>query len=282
MTSVENMRAAVIGHPVSHSLSPAMFSAAFAAEDVAWTYSAIDVTESQLAEFLSNARSEGFAALSVTMPLKSLVVAHMDSLDDASRVLGAVNSVVITPESMLGFNTDGDGCCDALERVGGITIEGSRAVVFGAGGAARSIARALVLRGAAVRIVNRSESRAHDVVEKLRSTNPDADCAVGSLVDLRDADIVVNSTPVGMTGSGDSLIRDWSLVNDEAIVLDAVYEPLDTGFLRSARDRGMRTVDGLWMLVYQAVRQYSLWFERGVSPALMRQAAEQELATRHK
>mgnify|MGYP003329105108 CR=1 FL=1 len=113
-------RAAVIGSPVSHSLSPAIHSVSFAALGVDWSYEAVDVTPGSLASFMGSVREGGFGGLSVTMPLKNAVVAHMDSLDDDARTLDAVNCVSVVGRTLRGHNTDGGGCCDALESVAGV------------------------------------------------------------------------------------------------------------------------------------------------------------------
>lgn len=283
MTSLEALtRAAVIGHPVQHSLSPAMFNTMFARDGLHWHYGAVDVTEMSLSAFIDSARRGEFGAFSVTMPLKSAVVDHLDSLDTSSQILRAVNSVLVTPAGLVGFNTDGDGCCDALERVGSTELHGASSVVIGAGGTARSVALSLASRGARVAILNRSISRADDVVRMISEARPGYSIRTGSVDDLREASIVVNATPVGMGHDVESSPIAAGTVAPGAVVLDAVYQPLETAFLRDARSTGARVVDGLWMLVHQAMRQYTLWFGVEADAAAMRLAAEQELSRRHK
>ena len=274
-------RAAVIGSPVSHSLSPAIHSVSFAALGVDWSYEAVDVTPGSLASFMGSVRDGGFGGLSVTMPLKNAAVAHMDSLDDDARTLDAVNCVSVVGRTLRGHNTDGDGCCDALESVAGVRLAGARAVVLGAGGTARSVSLALVRRGATVVIVNRTAANADAVVDLVRSAlGESAPVSTGSTTDINAATVLVNTTSVGM--NSDESPVDHGVLHGGLVVLDAVYSPLDTALLRAARAAGSTTVDGLWMLIHQARHQQRLWFGRAADAGLMREESVRELARRGK
>lgn len=276
--------AAVIGSPVRHSLSPVMFNAQFAHDAREWSYEAVEVTEDSLPSFVNRVRESEFGAFSVTMPLKEAILRHVDELDDTVRALQATNSVRVVEGRLFAFNTDGDGCCDAIQTIGGAHFDGATAIVFGSGGTSRSVSLALLRRGAKVRIVNRSVRNAERAVEMLRKVDPSFEVHVGVSDDIPAAHIVVNTTPVGMGDgdSGDAVVADLSELKEGTVALDAVYQPLDTAFLRAARTRGARTVDGLWMLVYQAARQHRLWFGADASVGVMREAAERELSIRHK
>lgn len=279
-------RAAVIGSPVSHSLSPAMFNAAFAHHRLSWTYEAVEVQQGDLPDFLRDVREQGFGAFSVTMPLKSVLVPYLSDLDDTSRVLGAVNSVVVGDDTLTGYNTDGDGCCDAIESVASADFGDAECLVFGAGGTARSVVLAMLRRGARVRVLNRSPERAHGLVEVMKEIDSTYDVSMvehGRASEfIARASILVNTTPVGMGHDVGASIADLSAVSEGAVVLDAVYQPLVTSFLAAAQSHGARAVDGLWMLAHQAVRQYAIWCGLTVSASLMRDAAEQELERRRK
>ena len=274
-------RAAVIGSPVSHSLSPAIHSVSFASLGVDWSYEAVEVTPDSLDSFMGSVREGGFGGLSVTMPLKEAVVAHMDSLDDDARTLGAVNCVSVEGRMLRGHNTDGDGCCDALESVAGVVLAGARAVVLGAGGTARSVALALTRRGAEVVIVNRTSAKADAVVDLVRSAlGESAPVSTGSTDDINAASVLVNTTSVGM--NSDESPVDRGALHGGLVVLDAVYSPLDTALLRAARAAGATTVDGLWMLIHQARHQQRLWFGRAADAGVMREESVRELARRGK
>lgn len=274
-------RAAVIGSPVSHSLSPAIHSASFAALGVDWRYEAVEVTHDSLGTFMASVRGGGFGGLSVTMPLKEAVIAHLDSLDDDARTLNAVNCVSVGNGDLRGHNTDGDGCCDAIESEGSVGLVGQRTVILGAGGTARSVARALARRGADIVVVNRSRRNAEELVRMVRdSVDQSVGIVVGDESAITEATVLVNATSVGM--NSDELPVAAGVLHGGLVVLDAVYSPMDTALLRAARSAGATTVDGLWMLIHQARHQQLLWLGSAADADLMRAESVRELARRAK
>jgi shikimate dehydrogenase len=265
--------AGVIGWPVEHSLSPALHNAAFQAGGIAAHYAAFAVAPGRAPAALAAVRTLGLLGLSVTTPHKEDVAAHVDELSAAAAALRSVNTVVVAGEGhLVGHSTDGDGFVASLQAEG-VTVSGAGVAVLGAGAAARSLVDALGRAGATdVAIVNRNEARA----EAAAALAPVA--RVGGPVDVTGADIVVNATSVGM-GTTESPI-DVALLRADQVVSDLVYHPLDTAFLRAARALGCRALDGLGMLVHQAVLQQVLWTGVRPDPALLRAAAEAELARR--
>lgn len=265
--------AALIGHPVAQSLSPAIHRAAFAAAGLDWDYVVFDVAPGAAREALDAVRVLGIAGLSVTMPHKDDVAAAVDELDPAAVALRSVNTVVRRADGRLvGHSTDGAGFVASL-AASGVAVDGARIAVLGAGGAARSIVDALGRAGAAdVVIVNRTTSRADDVAV----LSPVA--RVGGPADVTAADLVVNATSVGM-GTVELAI-DIALLRPEQVVADLVYHPLATALTAAARAVGCRTVDGLGMLVHQAVLQQVLWTGHRPDPVVLRGAADAELARR--
>ena len=274
--------AAVIGQPVSHSLSPAIHNAAFRASGRDGEYVAIECGEREVATTVSSLRAEGMVGLSVTMPLKEAVIDSLDSLHVTASLLNAVNCVSFADGRAVGHNTDGDGCCDALEQQGGATLRNATAVVLGAGGTARSVALALGMRGANVRVVNRSVDRAEHLVNSLHFALADSggSLCVGEADDVSDAHILVNATSVGMNSQAMPVRPE--VLHGGLVVLDAVYSPMDTALLSAARAARATTVDGLWMLIHQARHQQLLWFGEYPDAHVMRMAAEQELERRRK
>lgn len=265
--------AAVLGSPVSQSLSPAIHNAVFEKMSKPWRYVAIDVEPQFFEEEVFASRDAGMLGLSVTMPHKDAAFALVKSMDEVAQKSGSVNTIIFDGTGVMrGANTDGDGCCDALARFGA-AIENCRAVVVGAGGTARAVIAALGIRGAAdIAIINRTESRAHSA----------ASCAtvarVGSFSDIQDATLLINATSVGM-GTEEQAV-DSAYLHSSLVVLDAVYHPLRTSLLQQAEIVGAQTVDGLWMLIYQAVRQEQLWCGMSPDPDVMRDAALSVLAQR--
>jgi len=266
--------AAVLGSPVTQSLSPAIHNAAFAHMSKPWRYVAIDVDAEYFEEEVFAARDAGMLGLSITMPHKDAAFSLVQHRDEIAQRSGSVNTIVFDDSGVLrGANTDGDGCCDALVHAGA-TIEGSRAVVVGAGGTARAIVAALGMRGATdIVVMNRTQSRAQEASEC-------ADVArVGTEVDIARATLLINATSVGM-GTHDSPVQ-ASALHNSLTVLDAVYHPLETALITHARAAGAQTVDGLWMLICQAVRQEELWCGVSPDPQVMRDAAQHTLALRN-
>ena len=265
--------AAVIGHPVQQSLSPALHNAAFAASGLDWHYVAFDVAPGAAGAALDAMRTLGIAGLSVTMPHKEDVAAAVDVLAPSAAALRSVNTVGREDSGRLvGHSTDGEGFVASLAAAG-VGVAGARVVVLGAGGAARSVVDALGRAGADdIAIVNRTVGKAADAAA-LTPTG-----RVGSVDDVPTATIVVNATSVGMGTA--ALPLDPALLRSGQVVADLVYHPLETALLAAARAAGCTPVDGLGMLVHQAVLQQEIWTGTRPDPSVMRAAAESELARR--
>ena len=265
--------AGIIGSPVEHSLSPVMHNAAFVACGLDWVYVAFEVAAGAAAAALSAVRTLGLAGLSVTMPHKTVVAGLVDERSPAVEALAAANTVVVRSDgTLVGETTDGDGFLDALRLDHGIEPAGLSVVVFGAGGAARSVV--LALAGAGCRevvVVNRTAETAQAAAALAGARG-----RVGGPADVRRADLVVQATPRGMGVPGD-LAFDPDLLRDGQIVADLVYHPLRTALLEAAAERGCATVDGLGMLVHQGARQLTLWTGIEAPRAVMRAAAEAAL-----
>jgi len=251
MKEASTQLCAIFLHPAGHTRSPAMHNAAFAALGLDAIYLAFDVAPEALADALLGARALGIRQLAISIPHKSKVLAHLDEVEETARRIGAVNTVTRVGSRLVGANTDWLGAVRALERE--TELAGRRAVVLGAGGAARAVAFGLRQSGAEVVILNRSVERAEAVARDL-----DLDAA-GPLSSLagREYDVLVNTTPVGLRE--DRSLVDPLLLRPGAVVLDAVYDPAETRLLREAALRGARPVGGKWMLVEQALAQLRLW-----------------------
>lgn len=269
----------VLGSPVAQSLSPAIHEAAFRSSGRPGRFEARECTEADLVAMIAAVRAEGAVGASITMPLKQEVVGLCDELDGTAAVLRAVNCLHFAPDGVVGHNTDGDGCCDALAHRAGFLFEGASAVVLGAGGTARSVSLALARRGVGVSVVNRTMSRAAEVAELSRfADHPRGSIRVGDHGDIASCSLLVNTTSVGM-GTGESPVE-RGLLHPGLTVLDAVYHPLETRLLGWARDAGARTVDGLWMLIEQARRQQQVWFGEFPDAEAMRAESLRVLSAR--
>ncbi len=274
--------AGVIGSPIRHSLSPVIFNAAFGAAGLDWAYLAFDVPEGAAGLAMGGMRALGLEGLSVTMPHKAAVIDALDGLSDDAQALGAVNCITRRGALLHGDNTDGPGFIDALEIDEGIEVRGARCVVVGAGGAGRAVARALARSGAAsIAIVNRSPAPAARAAGLAGGV-----ARVGSTDDLEAAELVINATPLGMgvvvttTGEPEPLPLDVDRLGAGQVVIDLVYHPAVTPLLAAARERGLRTVNGLGMLIHQAAHAFRLWTGEDPSLEAMSAAAVASLGHR--
>lgn len=287
--------AAVIGHPVRHSLSPVILNAAFAAAGLDWTFVAFEVPPGDGEAAVRAMRPLGIGGLSVTMPHKEAAAAAVDQRSHEADLLGAVNCVAWRGEVLVGHNTDGPGLLDALRVDEAFEPEGRRCVVVGAGGAARAAVVALAAAGAAeVGVLNRTASRG----ERAAALAGERGRVVAAPA-VADADLVVNATPVGMakagqvvvplapassgeppaTPTGGELPFDVGLLGSGQLVVDMVYNPLVTPLVAAARGRGAVAVNGLGMLIHQAAHSFRLWTGEAAPLEAMSAAALAELGS---
>ena len=270
-------RAFVIGHPIAHSRSPLIHGFWLEDNAAAGSYERIDVAPDQLAGFVWGIADAGFAGGNVTVPHKSAVLGLVDEADEVARAIGAANTLWVEDGRVLATNTDAVGFAHSLDaEAPGWDASGGRAVVIGAGGAARAVVYALLDRGFAVDVVNRGVERAELLARAFgprvkASGLPDVAARLGA------ADLLVNTTSLGMSGSP-PLDLDLAPLARGALVCDIVYVPLETELLRRARRAGHRTVGGLGMLLHQARPGFVKWF--GARPrvsAELRAMIEQDL-----
>ena len=274
--------AGVIGSPIRHSLSPAIFNAAFAAAGLDWVYLAFEVPEGAAGLAMAGVRALGLEGVSVTMPHKAAVIAALDELSTDAEALGAVNCVARHGARLHGDNTDGPGFIDALRLDEGIEPAGRACAVVGAGGAGRAVVRALGRAGArSIVVINRSAEPAERAVQL-----GGAAARIGRPDEVADVDLVVNATPLGMgvvvstTGEPEPLPLDVRWLGAGQVVIDLVYHPAVTPLLAAAHERGLRTVNGLGMLIHQAAHAFRLWTNEDPSLEAMSAAAVASLAPR--
>ena len=255
----------LIGWPVEHSLSPAMHNAAFAELGLNWCYVPLPVARGRLEEAVRGLVALGFAGANVTAPHKEAVMAHLDEVAPGARAIGAVNTIVVREERTVGHNTDWRGFLAAL-REGGFSPEGKRAVVLGAGGAARAVVYALAHAGSEVAILNRTPQRAEALVEAFSSLFPSASLAAFPLTakalreQVAEADLLVNATPLGTWPEVDrSPWPEGLALPGHLTVFDLVYNPSQTRLLQQAAAAGARAIGGLGMLVHQGAAAFRLW-----------------------
>ncbi|MFO1538192.1 MAG: shikimate dehydrogenase [Actinomycetota bacterium] len=258
----------VIGDPVRHSRSPAIHNAAFTELGLDFVYVAFPVAAGRAAAALDAVRTLGLAGLNVTMPHKEGAAAACDELTPGAAVLRSVNTVVHRDGRLLGDSTDGPGLVAAL-REHGVEPTGRRALVLGAGGAARAIVDALGRSGAVVTVA----ARRPEAGAAAAALAPDARAVAFADLDavVPTVDVVVNATPIGMQGEPPPF--DPAVLTATQFVYDTVYHPVRTPLLAAAEARGIPHAGGLSMLVHQAALAFTHWTGRDAPLAVMAAAA---------
>ncbi|MBZ9815660.1 shikimate dehydrogenase [Mesorhizobium sp. CA7] len=264
-------KAFVTGHPIAHSRSPKIHGYWLAKYGIDGSYEAIDVAPADFAAFLKSLGENGYRGGNVTIPHKEAAFAGVARRDHAADEIGAVNTLWFEDGLLWGGNTDGYGFAANLDEHAPGWAANGPAVVLGAGGASRAVIHALKERGVKdIRIVNRTLARAEELSRHFGAGV--SGHGAGALSELlADAGLLINTTSLGMHGDA-TLSADPAGLPGHAIVTDIVYVPLETPLLAAARTRGLKTVDGLGMLLHQAVPGFERWFGRKpeVTPELRR------------
>jgi shikimate dehydrogenase len=252
--------AGIAGWPVTYSRSPRLHGFWLHRYRIDGAYIPLPIRPGNLPMAMRGLLASGFAGANVTIPHKLTALEICDTVDDTARRAGAVNTLTFQDGKIAGSNTDGYGFVANL-RAHGVEPAAGPALLLGAGGSARAVAAALLEAGAAVTVANRTLARAEALARDLPGLRiVDWDARVGALSDHA---LVVNTTPLGMLGHG-ALDLDLSGASPTVVVADNVYVPLETPLLAAARGRGLRCVEGLGMLLHQAVPGFHTWF--GVKP----------------
>ena len=251
----------LIGHPVEHSFSPPMHNAAFEKLGMDYAYVAFDVEPQNLKSAIDGAKSLGIMGLNVTIPHKIEVMQYLDEIDEVAGLIGAVNTIDF--KDMKGYNTDGIGAVIAIEEV--TSIKDKNVVIAGAGGASRAISFYIAKYGASrLTILNRNVEKAQKLASDVSNSGLIGDVKADSISEiasiLDDADILINTTPVGMHPNvNDEPIASASDMHEDLVVFDAVYNPNETGLLKEAVKAGAEPIFGIKMLLYQGAESFRIW-----------------------
>ena len=272
----------VFGQPVAENPTGVMQEAGFAAAGLNWRYLNFEVPPDRLGAAMAAIDALGMRGINLTIPHKVAVIEHLDELSPEARAIGAVNTVRVEGSKKIGENTDGKGFLRGVRNDAGMDPQGKRVVLLGAGGAARAIGTELVLAGVSdLLVVNRSQERGSGMSEDLKA-------ATGGPVRFRqwsgtlavpaDCDLLVNATSIGLYPDVDAAPDvDLSAAQPGMLVADAVFNPPETRLLAAARERGLETLDGLSMLVYQGVIAFEMWTGQSPDEAAMKAALRQAL-----
>ncbi len=263
----------VIGDPIRHSKSPIMMNRAFRETGINGVYNAFHVTSDRIQDFAAGVRAMGIRGVNVTIPHKLDIMSVLDEIDAGARAIGAVNTIVNEAGRLIGYNTDGIGYVRSLKEEAESDLAGKRIVVIGAGGAARGIVYALTgEQPSRITIANRSVDRARELAALFQDqseieaiSNEELQAACGQ------ADIIINTTSVGMFPKTDESPIDASWLKPGAVASDLIYNPLKTTFLQQAELRGCRIHGGLGMFIYQGAYAFEYWTGQPAPVAAMRE-----------
>jgi len=260
----------VFGNPVGHSMSPVLFNQAFLDQGINAVYLAFPVMD--IRQGVAAIRALGIRGVSVTIPHKTDIMDCLDDVDDLARRIGAVNTVVRVQDRLVGRNSDCPGAMQAISEA--IPISGKRFAIIGAGGAARAIGFGLKQQNGQVIIINRSPERGEQLADALNADfMPIADAK--SLA----CDMVINTTPVGMTPLVSAMPIPIEALDSGMTVMDIVYHPLETELLKQAARRGCRVIGGLAMFLYQAACQFEWWTGKPAPVDVMKQIVLERLTS---
>ena len=269
----------LLGEGVAGNATQFMMEKAFAHHGLDWRYLTLEVAPEALGDAVRGMRAMGFRGGNVTKPHKVAVTEFLDRLSDAAATIGAVNCIIREGRELLGENTDGKGFLQALR---GVTDSlGKKVVLLGSGGAARAIGVEMALAGAAeITVVNRSLERGQTLVDNLNQKTSTPAALVSWEGDYQvpaETGVLINATSIGLNDGDVRVPVDLDATTSALVVADVIASPPDTRFLREARDRGCPTVDGLGMIVNQAVIGFKFWTGIDADVAVMREAAEEFL-----
>lgn len=274
----------ILGYPIGHSFSPAMHNAAFHALGLDFVYVPFSVPPNRLSMAVEAVRALGLVGVNVTIPHKQAVVPFLDEISEEARLIGAVNTIVHKDGRLLGDNTDGKGFLRALQEQTGFHAAGKTVLILGAGGAARAVAVRLALSGVGrIFLANRSKERAEVLAALLRENTGVVAAVVpwpghedGATVAATDilpvADLLVQTTPVGMSSQRDALVSlPLSAFAPGQVVCDLIYNPAETLFMKRAAQSGAIVLNGIGMLLYQGVLSFQMWTGKTAPVEVMRE-----------
>lgn len=274
MISAHTRALAILGDPIEHSITPRIQNVALQAIGADLVNLAFRVAPQNLETAVRGAQNLGFLGLMITIPHKEAVLSLCDGLHPSARVMGAANLLQFRADGqIIGHSSDGWAAIKSLEEEG-VSVKNKNVAVLGGGGAARSLALTFALEGAAhVVILNRTVSRAQLIAEEVEKLGVRASSGEISAKNLRDCEVLVNATSVGMTPQIEATPLEKPLLRPEMAVYDIVYNPLETRLLREARKIGAQAVDGLGMLIYTNVYAVQVCAGLEISAATMRAEA---------
>ena len=279
----------IIGHPIAHTLSPAMHTAAFKKLRIPFVFGVFDVTQEFLPALVKSLRTKNIAGVNVTIPHKQAVMGLLDNVTVDAAKVGAVNVIVCHDGTLTGYNTDVAGVTHSLASVRA-RLRGASILILGSGGGARAVAYSLSKEFSPrrIRIHNRSTERAETMAAEFQKLFPSV--RFDTVADqqsfpsaITESTLIVNATSVGMSPNIDALpVPDHTIFSNQQIIFDIIYNPVETALLRKARASGAKVINGVDMLVYQGAAAFELWTGKKFPVELARSVLLDALTTKKK
>lgn len=271
----------VIGDPIEHSLSPILHNAAFSYLKLDSVFLAFQVKKENVENAMQGMRALDIHGLNVTMPHKSAVIPFLDEVDQTAKTLNAVNTIHNNDGRLCGFSTDGIGALKALEE-NNADPNGKRVLLLGAGGAARAIAYTLAQKASELVILNRTSRQAEELAKVLKQTLSKRVVSKaltrGNVQEsLKDSDILVNATSVGMKPDVNQSLVEAEWLKPDLTVMDIVYNPVETKLIKDAKLAKAKVVNGVEMLIHQGAASFTIWTNQQAPVEVMRQTALKQL-----
>ncbi|MFQ5822988.1 MAG: shikimate dehydrogenase [bacterium] len=265
MVEVKEKHFGIIGYPLGHSLSPILHEFLLNKIDMKGCYHDLEVTKEKLDAVIQSMKTLGFTGFNVTIPYKQIIVSYLDEIHEEAQWIGAVNTVLINNNKLYGYNTDGIGFIQALINRN-IDINEKFALVLGAGGAARAVVYSLIRHGLKkLWVLNRTPNRAELLANEVCKGTGFQNIVVGKLSRniqrnaVESLEILINTTPLGMWPAVEATPISLDIISPDLTVIDLVYNPAETKFLKAARSAGANTMGGLEMLIFQGVEAMNIW-----------------------
>ncbi len=257
----------LIGYPLEHSFSPKYMNTLFKKEDMNHYYESFPLRKEDLPIFMENLRLFKVKGINITIPYKTDVISYLDDVSEEVELIGACNVIKVEDDRLVGYNTDWYGFLKPLE-LEGIDVSGKKAFIYGSGGAAKSILYALSrAKIGQITFLARTPQKAMDMIDMVGETYPiktkiiewTEEAPNKIKEELKMADIVINTTPIGMHPKVETMPPMPDMNLKEKVFYDLVYNPLQTKFLKFAKDRGAKVISGIYMLMYQGAKALSIW-----------------------
>ncbi len=276
----------LIGYPLSHSMSKVIHQAAFKSLNLEGTYDIIETQQEELVTRLKELRRNGYQGFNITIPLKVPITLFLSEVDNAANIAGSVNTVKITENGLMGYNTDVYGFVEAIPADIRKETEGANTAIIGNGGAARAVAVGLsILKAKKIDFYARNIINASEMAQVIRRSFPEIEMncrQIESLKDLSQYKMLVNATPIGMRSKamGISPIEEdvVKTMDKSSVIYDIVYNPLKTELIKFAKKYDIKTIQGLDMLIYQGAKAFEIWTGKQPDPLKMKIAALEQMA----